>query len=106
MTQLSFEEAMAARVRARRTDPATSHLAAAELVRSGELGRQQAEALALVRARPGCTAWELAKGDPNLRYRLNRRLPELVRKGLVYKGKQQVCSVARRPAMTWWPAER
>lgn len=103
MTQLSLEEAMAARVRARRTDPSTSFQAAGELVSSGELGRQQGEALVLVRSWPGMTTWELAGGEPILRFMLNRRLPELVRKGLVRKGEARRCRYSRRPSLTWWP---
>jgi hypothetical protein len=103
--QLSLDDTLAARIRARRSDPPPSHLAARAIVASGELGRQQGVALVLVTERPGLTAWELAEGDTVLRYCLSRRLPELVRKGLVARGEPRVCRVAGRAASTWWPVE-
>jgi hypothetical protein len=103
--QLSLDDTLAARIGARRTDPATSFAAAVELVSSGELGRQQGESLVLVRSWPGLTTWEMAGGDAVCRYMLNRRLPELVRKGLVKRGEPRPCRYSRRPSLTWWPVE-
>ena len=94
-------EPLLAKVRARRTDPEPSHVAARDLVASGELGRQQALALDLVRRRPGLTSHELADGNVTLRYMAARRLPELSRKGLVRRGPARRCRVTGRLATTW-----
>jgi hypothetical protein len=91
------------RTRARTTDPEPSHVAARDLVASGELGRQQALALDLVRRRPGLTSHELADGNVTLRYCLARRLPELARPPLmlVKRGPARPCRVTGRLATTW-----
>jgi hypothetical protein len=93
------------RTRARTTDPEPSHVAARALVASGELGRQQALAFALVRRRPGLTSHELADGNTVLRYQLARRLPELARPPLmlVQRGPARRCRVTGRLATTWGP---
>jgi hypothetical protein len=91
------------RVRARKTDPEPSHVAARDLVASGELGRQQAVTFELVRRRPGLTSHELAEGNVTLRYCLARRLPELARPPLmlVKRGPARPCRVTGRLATTW-----
>jgi hypothetical protein len=102
--QLTLDDALAARVRCHRQDPATSFLAVSNLLASGELNRQQGDALRRVRERPGLTSFELADGDLALRHRLNRRLPELVRMGLVVKGEARACRYAKGQSLTWWVA--
>lgn len=88
---------------ARRSDPESSHLAAEEITRSGRRGQQQAQAIAAVRAFPGCTSFELAMRTDIDRYILARRLPECVTAGAVRKGEQRTCSVTGRQALTWYP---
>jgi hypothetical protein len=101
--QLSLDDALAARVRCHRQDPITSFHAVSALITSGQLNRQQGDALRRVRERPGLTSYELADGDLALRHRLNRRLPELVRMGLVVKGEARACRYAKGQSLTWWP---
>lgn len=88
---------------ARRTDPAPSHAAARHMIDSGKLTDQQQKAFDLVKRFPGCTSDELAeKGDID-RYQLARRLPELERDGLVWKGDERVSTVGGRMGCTWHP---
>jgi hypothetical protein len=86
--------------RSRRSDPETSHEAADEVRRSGELGRQQLAVLAAVKRWPGLTSLELAARMQVSRYVTARRLPELspwVRKGPEFR------VVNGRRHVTWWP---
>ncbi len=89
---------------ARTSDPISSHLAAKEITASGKRTQQQAQAVAAVRAWPGCTSFELAMKTDIDRYVLARRLPEVVLAGLVQKGDPKHCTVTGRLALTWWPA--
>src|SRR5690606_10155379 len=89
---------------ARRTDPESSHLAAEHVTRSGARAHQQAQAVAAVRAYPGCTSFELATRTDLDRYMLARRLPECVTAGAVRKGPAKRCSVTGRQALTWEPS--
>lgn len=82
---------------ARATDPASSHLAADRLERSGR-GRTHREALYVaVCEHPGMTSRELAAITGLERHEAARRLPELVAAGRV---------VARKvpgKELTYWP---
>lgn len=90
---------------ARSSDPITSHMGGASIERF--LGGLQADALALVKHYPGRTASELAQvgGFPDPR-RINRRLPELLREGLVIRGEARRCGVTGRMAYVWQPIEK
>lgn len=83
---------------ARKTDPRSSHEAAAGMIASGARTAQQAQALAAVKAHPGCTSHELAERSGMDRYALARRLPEC--EG-VKKGEIRRCTVSGRSAVTW-----
>jgi hypothetical protein len=89
---------------ARRTDPPTSKLAAEEMIE--HLAKCHAWALDCVTESPGWTANELGA-----RYcvadvrRINRRLPELERLGLVVRGDERACRRTGRKCVTWWPKE-
>ena len=90
---------------ARRSDPATSHDAARDMIRSGRLGRQQQECLLEVRRRPGLTAAEVAANLYIERHIPSRRLPELERLGFVKKGEPRKCRQMGRSSVTWWAIE-
>lgn len=91
-----------------RTDPPTSHAAAAKMVNSNRLGIDQRYALDAVRRFPGRTCPELAEAlnDPSdetgeewLRQRIGRRLGELEKAGLIRRdGTRDGCSV-------WYPTD-
>ena len=81
--------------------PATSHAAAAELVRSGAQAAQKAEVLEAVRRWPGSTARELADASGLTMHVVGRRLPDLERDGMVERGPARTCRVGRRPGTTW-----
>ena len=87
----------------RSTDPATSHLAAAEIEASGQRAAQQWATLAAVRAHHGCTSHELAEAAGLDRYMLARRLGEVEARGLIRRGEPRRCAVSGRAALTWWP---
>ena len=93
---------LAERPLARPTDPATSHAAATEI--APKLSDIRAWALSLLREHPGMTAVELceAAGIGDVR-KVNRRLPELERDGLVRRGEARVCRVTGKRAQPWFP---
>lgn len=90
---------------ARAKDPLSSHRAAAEITASGRRGQQIAQAIAAVRAFPGCTSQELCASTGIDRYTLARRLPEAVTAGCVCKGQQRACSVTGKLALTWYAVD-
>lgn len=97
MTQTTFAD-----LRARRSDPATSKVAAAHVERSGKGAKQQAIAFDCVYRWPGKTSAELAQLSGELdRYTMARRLPEVRRRGLIRNGEDRKCEVTKCKAMTW-----
>lgn len=87
--------------RARRTDPATSHAAAAA---AGELARHHAAAIlgALVQAgERGLTIHEAAGVTGIDHVAVARRLPELERRGVVRATELTRLSPSRRAARVW-----
>lgn len=90
---------------ARASDPETSHEAAQAIVASvGELQRWAAECVA---KSPGKTARELAAiycpQDPK---RIDRRLGECEKLGMVRRGEVRKCNRSGRSAATWWPVAK
>lgn len=94
---------MVATPAARRTDPASSHLAAAHITRTGKRSAQQDQATAAVRQFPGHTSFELALLTHLDRYMLARRLPECETAGSVRRSAMRHCTVTGRVAMEWLP---
>lgn len=90
---------------ARRTDPASSHLAAADITADGTRAAQHHQVLRAVRRWPGLTSRELAQAAGGDRYVVARRLPEVESTGLVHRGPMRPCRVSGRQALTWWPAD-
>lgn len=91
-----------ARPLARSSDPVTSKLAARELVKTGELGRQHRLVLEALKKRPGMTSDELAANAQINRYTCARRLPELAASGLARRGARRVSTLSGRSAVTWF----
>ena len=91
--------------RARRTDPATSHLAASEAEASGRAHAQRQLCLAEVLKNPGKTAAEIAVATGLERHAPSRRLPELREAGLVTNSRSRICAVTGRLSITWFPAQ-
>ncbi len=93
---------------ARRTDPSSSHAAAAHVAATGTASKQQLQTLAAVKSYPHRTSNELSALTGLCRYMLARRLPELLDAGAVkWSGKE-----AKRkdihtglPSVTWWLAD-
>jgi hypothetical protein len=98
------------RARARNTDPASSHIAAAEANTTGRAKRQRAQAYNAVYEHDGLTCRELARhmasdqiGVLKKNELLHRRLPELREDGQIKNGKHlRICTVTKRRAVTWW----
>ena len=86
---------------ARRSDPASSHQAAAEITRDGSRARQQRVVLETVLRNPDHTAFELTRFCELDRYQIQRRLSEMASTGLVEKGPARVCSITGRQAVVW-----
>lgn len=92
--------------RARRSDPATSHIAAERMRESGALGKQTAAVLEAVRRWPGSTAVEIAQRAEIDRHAVSRRLPELAKLVQIRRGPPRACSVNGNPQTTWFPVSR
>jgi predicted HTH transcriptional regulator len=82
-------------------DPATSHIAAHEITRTGLRGRQKKQVLEAVKRFPDRTSAELALTLNLDRYAVARRLPDLMHDGLVEQGPARNCSVTGHKAVTW-----
>lgn len=89
----------------RKSDPATSHDAAAKVESSGRAGSDRARLLEAVRHHPGHTAGELAMLDSVRmeRSEVSKRLPELRKMGLVKNGEARECFARKSRMLTWWP---
>ena len=98
-----FEATQLPHALARRTDPWTSHAAAAEVEGRSIAAGQRRLCLEEVRRHPGATAAEVAVATGLERHAPSRRLPELRAEGLVSNGPARVCSVQGRASITWWP---
>lgn len=89
--------------RARNTDPATSHAAAASM-NDGKALKHAEIVLLMVAAHPGLTSAELARDDGRLgHYQVNRRTRELVEIGKLREGPARRCTVLGSNCLTWWP---
>lgn len=87
--------------RARRTDPASSHAAAAELQASGAMNWQRAQVLIVVEQYGPGTARELAQRSGMDRYKISRRCSELRALGLIVQGPIRQCTAGGRPSVEW-----
>ena len=93
--------------KARSADPDSSHHAARKMIDSGDMGRQAAIVLDVVKLFPHRTSAELAAHCKLDRYQVARRLPELEDQGLVLKVHHngtllmKHCSVTGSLSATW-----
>lgn len=99
--QFDFEPKTLARTK----DDITSHMAAADLVHSGRHADQMTLALETVRKYPRKTSRELAEIRGCDRYLFARRLPDLLRLGLVEKAGIRICSAGHKMATIWIATE-
>jgi hypothetical protein len=93
--------------RARRTDPVTSHEAAARAEQT--IARaHRIMCLREVQINPGQTSAEIAESIGLDRYQVARRLPELADcdPPQIMRGRSRTCSVKGTRAITWEPAGR
>ena len=97
---------------ARNTDPMSSHLAADDIIKSGQREKQQEECCRVVEANPGCTSRELAERTDSDRYMFSRRLPELERQGRVHRMRGMAgnillrkCAAGGKMCCVWFPGK-
>lgn len=92
---------------ARTCDPATSHLAAAEISESGDRAADAVLVQSVVRREPGLTYREIAARCPAIAEAVTvmKRLNDLRHEGLVATGERRTCRVSGNPCTTWFPAE-
>lgn len=91
---------------ARRADPVTSHLAAAELRNSGAERSQAAQVLAALVQTPGLTDLELASRHGIDRYIVGRRTSWLRQRGHITDGEPRPCRVSGRLATPRYPTQQ
>lgn len=89
----------------RRTDPATSHKAAKEFVASGARESHQSLILDVIRETPGETFSEIVEVLGVEGSVVNKRLPEMCRKGMIRKGADRACRTNGKEKATYWPVE-
>jgi len=98
------------RAMSRRSDPSSSHEAAQHMFTSGKIDKYVSIIAKACYFHPGTTGRELAvftKESDDLDYEsLHKRLADAERRGLIYRGRQRVCSVTGRKATEWWPTEK
>ena len=90
-----------AKTLARTADDFTSHQAIKDLITSGRHAAQLKLALSTLRQNPGRTSRELADIIGCDRYLFSRRLPDLLRLGLVEKIGRRICTSGKTMAATW-----
>ena len=92
-----------ARPVARCSDPETSHRAAAQITKSGHLGRSCARTLHVLAAHPGPapTSAELARGDLRLFFFYDRGISDIYTRGLVAHEEARACRQTGKIALTW-----
>lgn len=95
---------------AHRDDPQTSHEAAASIIESGARSRHCAIVLAIVRLHPGSTYAELFSAATDVErselreaVAVARRLPDLERAGMVWRGESRICRVKKTKMHIWGP---
>ena len=87
---------------ARKTDPLSSHQAAADNAQSWR--EDQIHTVAkMVALLPGATSRELSQYFNADRHMVARRLPDAEAKGLVSRGSQRCCQHTHKLALTWQP---
>ena len=87
---------------AAKSDPVSSHLAAAEVTASGLRAGQKAEILWWLRSsREPLTSAEVAADGSFDRHAVARRLPDLAAYGLIERCPIRLCRKSGRPSVTW-----
>lgn len=89
--------------RARKSDPETSHLAAAEVENNGTASAHRSIIVDYLKQHPGKTNAEIAEGSGLDYARVHKRMSELEREGQIIRGAQRKCSVHQRLMIAWYP---
>jgi len=88
---------------ARTSDPLSSYQAGERAHKTSRYKNLMKAILRTVQQYPGNTSAEIAAILQVDRHATARRLPELARRGLVYRGAERVCRVTHSRCLTWWP---
>lgn len=88
--------------KARRTDPSTSHEAAAKIERAGRAQTNRTKCFEALLRQDGQTSAEVAVMADLDRHEAARRLPELRDAGQVRNGDKRRCAITNSFALTWW----
>lgn len=86
----------------RNTDPATSKMAGLAMTGSKKLNGDKRVVLWAVGKYPGHTSKELAGWAGEKNEMVHKRLPELLRAGMVRKGNERTCTISGSKAATWY----
>lgn len=86
----------------RRTDPVTSHRAAAAAEASGTVGRHEEMILEALAKRDGMTSEEIAELAGLDRVAAARRMKRLEELGRVRRGEPRLSAKSGRPGVVWW----
>ena len=86
-------------------DPFTSYESAEQLEESGRFQKQKSLVYRAIKARNGLTSAELANRMGVSRYLTARRLPDLMREGLVKQGPVRMCRATGRKCVTWFTSD-
>jgi CRP-like cAMP-binding protein len=93
--------ALAGPATARRTDPLPSHIAARMVEATGKAGSHRARLYQAIQSHPGLTCAQLADMIGIDRAAASKRIPELVRAGIVRKVGEVICPLAKTKQGTW-----
>lgn len=89
--------------RARKSDPETSHQAAAEVEATGAASAHRSIIVAYLKQHPGETNAEIAEGSGLDYCQIHKRMAELERMNLVIRGQQKKCPIHQRQMLCWFP---
>ena len=98
-----FDDPPKATARARRDDPETSHIAAAEVEINGTASAHRNVIVEYLRINPGQTNAEIAEGSGLQYCQIHKRMSELERMNLVIRGQHKKCPIHQRLMIAWYP---
>ena len=85
-----------------RSDPVTSHDAAAEAIANGTIAKDEKRAVELVEANPGLTGYELDAIAGCGNRQISKRLGGLKNKSVLTQGVPRTCRIGGNRCVTWY----
>ena len=99
---LDFDPIIPPHTLSRSEDPDTSDLAAQHIVGAGKHAAAMMFAHEILSEHEGCTASELDRHAQSREGKVRKRLNDLKKIGMAYKGRKRRCSITQRMAYTWF----